>query len=1000
MSTLAAVLLRKAAAPLETIEQAMLRQSLYGGDLATNLLELGVISEETLVPLIAEATGLPPSAVGPLPTPSDSVRRWLSPELAARHGVVPVGAVDGGLLVAVAVPLNASTVDDLSHSLGLVLSIQVTTEVRVREGLWRNYGLEPSPRMQLLLASLAPASVLVPATMAGSKPAELAAPLTELSGGAPPLSAPSPSSSSAPDSAETVTLVHGAAVAAPTSASPRAPQLSKDSAARASLAATGSAPSAGRRRLGPFTAKMAESELSNVRSPLELATIWLDFASQYFEYVALFAVQGDIAAGRVARGAGTTGVAFAHLGVPLDLPSVLQRARHAKTWQLGPLQPRGLDATLARDMARPMGHQVLTIPLAVQGRVVLVLYGDHGRHDVDLELVGDMLAFTPLVERALTRLVVERKRGNRAERGLARHEPAPKVSLPPPEARATTLAAALQRSVHPPQGDFVRAATLAEPHNHAVHEELTAPAPTVLPWGALPNEDGPGRVQPSVQPPLSEPSEVAASSRITTVISVAPPAEAPIHPSPSIPVGARDLPLAITAPTLPDAIERTATLLSSAAPPPGQSAPPQQASFADSDDAWDLVRPILDVGFEDAPSEATELAATANGAATSSPDAKGLDPFELNWDSQSHESERPVESRTRPGMTSRLELVVDADAPSSRPSAGDATESERLPASRAEAHAPIVPAREAQSRELALPSVVVEPELACSQAISRWLDGAAGALDEVVAFGDIAASLLARDLPGPVNPPSRTPRSGEPVRASDCGALMGALAALSTVARPYVIARTSDVDATVRMWSTRLLGELPGRQSAIAVARRLVQDRDPDVRRAAFAAGQLLGNDPDSHESLRHALLETAGDPKQLVTTRLVALDGLSDLRLAAAIPALVELLQDSNPGIAAASQQALVVLSRQDFGFDQAAWHDWWTSHRHLHRIEWVIDALTHPSATVREPAAEELRGTTRLYVGTWDDSDPSERLRIQQKYRDWLHSPTRLSQTPRSER
>jgi hypothetical protein len=53
MTTLGAALLRNRVAPIDAVENAMLRQSLYGGDLATYLLDLAVIDEHCLLENLA-----------------------------------------------------------------------------------------------------------------------------------------------------------------------------------------------------------------------------------------------------------------------------------------------------------------------------------------------------------------------------------------------------------------------------------------------------------------------------------------------------------------------------------------------------------------------------------------------------------------------------------------------------------------------------------------------------------------------------------------------------------------------------------------------------------------------------------------------------------------------------------------------------------------------------------------------------------------------------------
>jgi hypothetical protein len=247
-----------------------------------------------------------------------------------------------------------------------------------------------------------------------------------------------------------------------------------------------------------------------------------------------------------------------------------------------------------------------------------------------------------------------------------------------------------------------------------------------------------------------------------------------------------------------------------------------------------------------------------------------------------------------------------------------------------------------------------------------------------------------------VTSPSRAPRLDPLVKASELGPILRALVAFGPAARPYVIARTSDGDPKIRAWSVRILGELGGRQAAIAIVQRVILDRDAEVKRAAHQACQLLYRDSDSANAVRQALLETAFDKHAVITQRLAAMDALTDLRDVQAIPSLIELLADPNPGTAAGAGQALVVLARQDFGYDQKKWNAWWQENAQRERIEWVIDALEHRQPSIRQAASEELRLLSRLYVGDYDDDSGEARAKIQKKYRDWWATGGRVNSMP----
>jgi hypothetical protein len=188
----------------------------------------------------------------------------------------------------------------------------------------------------------------------------------------------------------------------------------------------------------------------------------------------------------------------------------------------------------------------------------------------------------------------------------------------------------------------------------------------------------------------------------------------------------------------------------------------------------------------------------------------------------------------------------------------------------------------------------------------------------------------------------------------------------------------------VRGYATRLLGEIPGPDSAHAIARRFF-DSAPEVRRAALAAARLLASSPDAIATLVAELGGTAEDRMRPTTVRLNASDTLAELRQPQAVPYLVRTLVDNPVDIVQSARRALVVLTRQDFGTDAAAWNEWWREAAPRHRIEWLVDALTHDAPEIRRAAGDELKALTREYFGYYDDLPPAERAAAQRQYRHW---------------
>jgi hypothetical protein len=353
--------------------------------------------------------------------------------------------------------------------------------------------------------------------------------------------------------------------------------------------------------------------------------------------------------------------------------------------------------------------------------------------------------------------------------------------------------------------------------------------------------------------------------------------------------------------------------------------------------------------------------------------------------------ETPIPHRT----AAKLELVPDdsVDAGSAPPDSDENGEFESSEAAVSTGYEPprsrsvSVPARRPQPRhsseEMRLPSVIVDVEEDIRELLQLVVAGDVEAGDRVVELGEHAVGPLVAIFPGPITRELRR-GTGEAPRASDCGPVLRALARIGPAAVPFLLVRTADADAKVRAWATRVLGEIPTLESARAVVRRFT-DSDPDVRRAALAAGRLLQADSEARTAIRDGLCDLAAAPAQTKEIRHFAIEALADLRDARAVSRLIRLLEDRSSEILRSAGWALAVLARQDYGRDLSRWSDWWQRNGNRHRIEWLIDALMHDDANIRREAGDELKAITKEYFGYYDDLPKKERQKAQERYRDW---------------
>jgi hypothetical protein len=266
--------------------------------------------------------------------------------------------------------------------------------------------------------------------------------------------------------------------------------------------------------------------------------------------------------------------------------------------------------------------------------------------------------------------------------------------------------------------------------------------------------------------------------------------------------------------------------------------------------------------------------------------------------------------------------------------------------------------------------------------VDQACQGNLKAVQDLARVGAPSLPQVMARFPGPVI----SERAGPTSRASECGPLLQALAAMGAPAMASITRSSEDQDARVRRWATLLLGEIPGPEACRAVVQRLADDV-PRVHQAALDAARLLLASPAA-DLFRKTLFEVAEAEDAPLTLRLRTLEHVAKLKDSASVPSLIAFLGADMEPIVHKALWALTVVTRHDFGRDTKAWTDFWHSNRHLHRIEWLIEALDERDPRLRKAASDELREETGELFGYAENLPRGERLEAQRKFRDWWQS------------
>jgi hypothetical protein len=393
MSKLEAMLEQRGIATPREMSEAIARCQLHGGDLTTSLLQFMSADETLLSATLSECYGLPAAAVGLLPAPDDGALRSLPRDVAERYCCFPVEAGPGRLVLAVAHPLEAGLREELSLTLGVMIEERVALEVRIRQALSRFYGLPLSARNQRGIARLegdfeAVGHETPLGLWSDSQLSNLPRPPSDLPTGQRDSMRP-----------------------------PSVRQRRATEAPRHGSSAPPSSGSRSSRRRGPLSLARAREELGRATTRNDVLDIFFGFASQFFEYSALFAVHNSLAEGLDAWGKGADRDAVLGIGVPLDLPSSLSEAAESCKVRLTRLGKEGIDRTLMTDLQRQFNAKALVLPVSLRGRCAVLLYADNGEVDVVEREVADVIAIAGDVANALGRIILQRKKEGARQRG-------------------------------------------------------------------------------------------------------------------------------------------------------------------------------------------------------------------------------------------------------------------------------------------------------------------------------------------------------------------------------------------------------------------------------------------------------------------------------------------------------------------------------------------------------------------------------------------------------
>jgi hypothetical protein len=393
-----------------------------GGRLGTNLVELGLLTEEKLADALQAQHQLPAAHGEILPKPE--ALELIKGEWCDRHNLLPLRVEGDRLYLGVTTPYPNDQAAELGRRLGKTLQQLVIPEFRMNQ--------RP---VDLRFSSQQPDAAQ--AAGGGGAGSELMSEEEFQSLYANALTGGRASSLDDIRSEEFEALPASAGQARPPTPAPVPPA---QVVAGAPVPAFGSSPSdhihlerrdpsnapvppdADRRSrsqpaapvLLPISFAEAQSELQKIEDRDGVARVVMRFASTKFKRALLLTLQGQVAVGWEGAGEGLTGARAKRIAVPLGGKSPFTLVRDSRSHFLGPLRRDANIAAFFRLLGGPAQTSIL-MPILAGGRVVNILYCDSGPNVPTTPDIGELLILSQKVGRSYEAMIARRKRAEPLE---------------------------------------------------------------------------------------------------------------------------------------------------------------------------------------------------------------------------------------------------------------------------------------------------------------------------------------------------------------------------------------------------------------------------------------------------------------------------------------------------------------------------------------------------------------------------------------------------------
>lgn len=342
------------------LEEALQAQVIFGGKLGTVLIEMGLISENTLAEILTQLLSIPCAKPGDLQKIPEDVIRIISPELAEKHKVIPVAVSGKKLTLAMADPHNLKSIDEISFRTGYIIRPILALEVRLVLALEKHYDIKRTMRY------IAP-------------PKQVRDELNQLhifhtpNG---PIAAPEPTEDLGVPGSELIYQKQDE------KEPEQAPHKELDV-----VAELGDDDLIEDLEDEEVTLATTAEALVRITDRNDVADAVIAYLGAHYARAALFmVVAGQVTGWRSAKG-GQPIPGFEQFQLPLSEPSVLKTAVESNSFFLGPVPQSGANLALTTFLGKPAPTTALLLPMSMLGRVVGLIYVDDAAADLSQAVV-------------------------------------------------------------------------------------------------------------------------------------------------------------------------------------------------------------------------------------------------------------------------------------------------------------------------------------------------------------------------------------------------------------------------------------------------------------------------------------------------------------------------------------------------------------------------------------------------------------------------------------